>query len=73
MKVLTHKEAADLIGISPGTLRIWRCDGIGPRYTKLSASKQAGVRYDLTDIETWKEERKFNSTSAATVKHPGNA
>ena len=73
MKVLTPKQAAALIGITDSTLRFWRCKGKGPRYTKLSASKQAGVRYDLADIESWKAERKFNSTSAVTVNHPGNA
>lgn len=69
---LTNDEAAALIGITPNTLRFWRCKKKGPRYFKLSGSKQAGVRYDLADIEAWKAERKFNSTSAATVNHPDN-
>lgn len=73
MKVLTHKEAASLIGVTEATLRFWRCKGKGPRFTKLSDAKQAGVRYDLADIEAWKAARKFASTSAATVHHPGNA
>ncbi|SKC02548.1 helix-turn-helix transcriptional regulator [Sphingopyxis flava] len=73
MKVLTHKEAASLIGVTEATLRFWRCKGKGPRFTKLSDAKQAGVRYDLADIEAWKTARKFASTSAATVHHPGNA
>ena len=72
-KVLTHKEAAALIGVTEATLRFWRCKGRGPQFTKLSDAKQAGVRYDLADIEAWKAERKFASTSAATVNYPGNA
>ena len=72
MKVLTHKEAANLIGVTEATLRFWRCKGKGPPFTKLSDSKQAGVRYDFADIEAWKAERKFASTSAATVYHPDN-
>lgn len=71
MKVLTPKQAAALIGITESTLRFWRCNGKGPHFTKLSDSKQSGVRYDLADIEAWKAERKFASTSAATVNHPG--
>lgn len=70
---LSNNEAAALIGITPNTLRFWRCKGRGPQYTKLNDSKQAGVRYDLADIEAWKAERKFASTSAATVGHPGDA
>lgn len=73
VKVLNHHEAAALIGVTPATLRFWRCKGRGPRFIKLGASKRAGVVYDPADIEAWKEERKFASTSAATVHHPGNA
>ena len=73
VKVLNHYEAASLIGVTPATLRFWRCKGKGPRFIKLGESKQSGVCYDPTDIEAWKAARKFASTSAATVSHPGNA
>lgn len=71
-KVLNHKEAAAIIGVTPATLRFWRCKGRGPKFVKLGDTKQSGVCYDLADIEAWKDERKFQSTSAATVNHPGN-
>lgn len=71
--VLNHNAAAAMIGIRPATLRIWRCKGKGPRFIKLGNSKQSGVCYDPADIEKWMAERKFASTSAATVHHPGNA
>jgi hypothetical protein len=67
---LDNNAAAAALGISPITLKIWRCKGRGPRFTKLSDSKRAGVRYDPADIEAWKAARKFDSTSAATVSHP---
>ena len=70
IKVLNHKQAAALIGVADATLRFWRVQSKGPPYTKLSGSKQAGVRYDLVDIEDWKADRKFTSTTAATVSHP---
>ena len=73
LKVLNHFEAAALIGVTPGTLRYWRCKGKGPRFIKLGESKKSGVCYDPADIEAWKAARKFASTSAATVSHPGNA
>lgn len=73
VKVLNNEAAAALIGVTPGTLKFWRCKGKGPRYIKLGSSPRAGVAYDPADIETWVAERKFASTSAATVSHPGDA
>lgn len=72
-KVLNNNEAAALIGVTPGTLKFWRCKGKGPRYLKLGSSPRAGVAYDPADIEVWKDARKFASTSDATVSHPGDA
>lgn len=68
--VLDNSAAAAALGISPNTLKFWRCKGKGPRFTKLCDSKRAGVRYDAADIDAWKAARKFDSTSAATVSHP---
>lgn len=73
VKVLNHYEAAALIGVTPSTLRFWRCKGKGPRFIKLGQSKQAGVCDDPADIDAWKEARKFASTSAATVQYPATA
>jgi predicted DNA-binding transcriptional regulator AlpA len=70
VKTLNNHEAAALIGVTPATLRFWRCKGRGPRYIKLGKSKRAGVVYDPVDIEAWQAERKFQSTSAATVQYP---
>lgn len=73
VKVLNNHETAELIGVTPATLRFWRCKGKGPRYIKLGKSPRAGVCYDPADIDAWKTARKFASTSAATVHHPENA
>lgn len=61
---LSSDAAAAMIGISPTTLRIWRCTGKGPKFTKLGEAKQAGVVYFEADIQAWLAERKFTSTSA---------
>lgn len=71
--LLNNDAAASALGISPITLKIWRCKGKGPRFIKLGASKRAGVAYDPTEVEAWKAARTFASTSAATVSHPGDA
>lgn len=73
VNVLRDFEAAARIGVTPATLRLWRCKGKGPRFIKLGESKQAGVVYDPVDIEAWKAARKFSSTSAATILHPDSA
>ena len=71
--LLNNEAAAAALGISPVTLKIWRCKGKGPRYLKMGVSKQSGVAYEPAEIEAWKAARTFTSTSAATVNHPGNA
>lgn len=62
-KVLNTDEAAILIGVTPGTLKWWRHIGKGPKFIKFGTAKQAGVGYELTDIDEWKAQRKFASTS----------
>jgi len=71
--LLNNEAAASALGISPVTLKIWRCKGKGPRFIKLGESKQAGVAYDPAEVDAWKAARTFASTSAATVSHPGDA
>lgn len=70
--LLNNEAAAAALGISPVTLKIWRCKGKGPRFIKLGEAKQAGVVYDPADIEAWKAARKFASTSAASVQYPAS-
>lgn len=60
--LLSSKMAAQRMGISPGTLENWRCQGRGPAYIKLPG-KTGGVRYDPADIEAWKDAHRFQSTS----------
>ncbi|SNS48122.1 Helix-turn-helix domain-containing protein [Sphingomonas laterariae] len=71
--LLNNEAAAAALGISPVTLKIWRCKGKGPRFIKLGSSPRDRVVYDPAEIEAWKAARTFASTSAATVSHPGDA
>jgi predicted DNA-binding transcriptional regulator AlpA len=73
VKALNNEEAAALLGITPGSLRIWRCKGKGPKFTKLGEAKQAGVVYYEADVLAWIEERKFSSTSAYSPAALANA
>lgn len=64
MRLLGTVQTAALLGITPGTLKLWRCKKRGPRFVKLGDSPQAGVAYDEADVRAFIESRKFSSTSA---------
>ncbi len=40
-------DAALILGLSAGTLEVWRCHGRGPRYKKIGRR----VFYDVIDLE----------------------
>lgn len=46
---LTEQEAAGVLGQSPNTLRQWRCQGRGPRWTKAGRR----VLYSRSDLDAW--------------------
>ena len=52
-RLLTTQQAAEVVGLSPKTLRQLRCDRQGPRCFKAGPSKQARVRYPLSALEAW--------------------
>lgn len=46
-RFLSSKEVAELLSIPEGTLRQWRCQGVGPKWHKLRGS----VRYDTEHVD----------------------
>lgn len=59
--LMTEKDAAELLCLSPRTLRNWRVSGYGPAYVKISGRC---VRYRLDDLVRFVDERTQTSTSA---------
>lgn len=57
-RLLTTKELADYLSVSPETVRWWRKQARGPRATKVGK----GVRYRESDVLAWIGQ---HSTSAA--------
>ncbi len=47
--LLNESQTAELLGISPATLRRWRWAGQGPAFRKLGGA----VRYAMDDIEAY--------------------
>jgi DNA-binding CsgD family transcriptional regulator len=41
MRLLTNQQTAELLGIKPNTLEIWRLKGRGPLFRKLGSTKAA--------------------------------
>jgi predicted DNA-binding transcriptional regulator AlpA len=64
-RLLTTPEAAELIGIKPGTLKLWRSQGRGPRYLKKPGGQRTPVRYRAQDVEKWRKQRAQASDPAA--------
>lgn len=58
--MLTVKEAASALGVSPHTLNGWRVQGRGPEYVQLAGW---AVRYTDEAIQKFIEEGKRQSTS----------
>ena len=46
-KFINTKELSILLDIPQGTLRQWRCSGVGPKWHKLRGS----VRYDMDHVD----------------------
>lgn len=51
---LTPHQAARYIGVSEGTLRLWRTIGKGPRFFRAGEKL---VRYRQVDLDIWIEAR----------------
>jgi predicted site-specific integrase-resolvase len=53
-RLLSAKDAAQFLDVHPVTLGVWRHEGRGPTYIKVSPQN---VRYRLSDLEQFLEER----------------
>jgi hypothetical protein len=65
-RFIDTKALSILLHIPEGTLRQWRCAGVGPKWHKLRGS----VRYDTTDVESFlQESERIPSVRAITEEH----
>jgi predicted DNA-binding transcriptional regulator AlpA len=63
---LDTAAAAEYVGLSKSTLEKLRCWGTGPKYLKLNRA----VRYRVSDLEGWLNERLVSSTSEPPFANP---
>lgn len=72
-ELLSNEQTAELLGIKPNTLEIWRTKSRGPAFCKLGHAKQSPVRYRRSVVERWLDEQSFASTSAYSYAALRNA
>ena len=58
-RLVTERDASELLGVSVRTLQKWRLQGNGPQFVKLGHA----VRYDVKDLEAYIERARRRSTS----------
>ena len=64
-KLLKPKKVAEMLGISPHTLRYWRCAKIEKGLTK-SVLIGRQHRYDLADVNAYIEQNRTDSSARAS-------
>ncbi|RLA41909.1 MAG: DNA-binding protein [Gammaproteobacteria bacterium] len=65
MKLLTTKQAAELLSLSPNTLNAWRNLKRGPKFRKLEKS----VRYLESDLHQYMEQKTREGTSRKNLQN----
>lgn len=62
--LLTNEQTADLLGIRPNTLEVWRCNAKGPPFIKLGTHPSSPIRYQRSRVMAWIEANTHQSTSS---------
>ncbi len=58
IELLSEKQAARVLSIHPGTLRLWRRNGEGPPWIDLAPHrKRPVVRYRADELQRWIDSR----------------
>lgn len=63
-ELLTNEQTADLLGIRPNTLEVWRCNAKGPPFIKMGTHPSSPIRYQRSRVMAWIEANTHNSTSS---------
>lgn len=66
--LLNDQQAAEQLGMSPATLRSWRCRGIGPAFIKMGNGSKAPVRYSESDLEAFVAQSRVTSSVRAAFE-----
>lgn len=61
---LSTRQLAERLCVTPGTVRMWRVKGGGPKYVRIAKNRAV---YRVSDVEAWEAERSFANTSEETA------
>lgn len=64
-KEMNDVEAAEYLGISPGTLRTWRTQKRGPKYHKTGRS----IHYSKSDLNTYLKQSEVHTIDSLETGH----
>jgi hypothetical protein len=64
--VVSRKDAAALIGVSPRTTEDWARDGKGPAFRKFGSGRSARIVYRVGDLLSWLDAQRRSSTTTTT-------
>ena len=64
-KLLTTREAAAYLTVSPSTLAYWRATGWGPKYVRLGCRSVRYRQLDLSAYVAERQNRRFRDASGA--------
>jgi predicted DNA-binding transcriptional regulator AlpA len=59
--LLTPAQAAEISGLTEGTLANFRSSGRGPRFYKIGGTRY--VRYDSAELDRWMRSRCYENTA----------
>ena len=65
IKLLTNTQTAEMIGVRPSTLEIWRLKAKGPQFRKIGRL----VRYAEHDVIAWLDAQVYTSTSQVSAQY----
>lgn len=70
IQLLTTPQAAEVLGVTPDTLRRWRMKGFGPKYVRhMPTASNSPVLYAVRDLEAWIDAHTVDgSTGAASTE-----
>lgn len=66
-ELLSNEQVANILGVKPNTLEIWRCKGKGPAFLKLGEHPSSPVRYQRSRVMAWIDAHLHASTSSYTA------
>jgi predicted site-specific integrase-resolvase len=58
--LITPEQAAERLSVSISRLTLWRTEGKGPAYVRISESPTGRIRYRPEDIDAYIEQRRTN-------------